>query len=104
MGSTQNVVNIGELAVVGEAFLGPGLDHHVDGLVESVTAGVDVNTDAVELLLLVAGADAEVEAAVADDVEHGHFFGDQDWVMQRQDNDRGSDPDVLRAPGDGAEE
>ena len=104
LGQHPHVFNIGELPLVGEGFLGPGLDHHVDGFVEPVAAGVNVNAHAVELLLLVTGADAEVEPAVAYDVEHGHFLGHQDGVMQRQDDNRRADADVPCTTGHRAQE
>ena len=69
-----------------------------------LAAGVDVDADAVEFLLLVAGTDAEVDTAVADDVQHGDFLGDEDGVVQGQDDYGGADADVLGASGDGAEE
>ena len=68
LGKHPDIIDVGEPAVVGEGLFGPGLDHHIDGLVEPVTAGVYVDAHAVELLLLVPCADAEVEPAVAHDV------------------------------------
>ena len=97
LGSTQRSSDVGVLAVVGEPFLGPGLDDHVDGFLEPLAAGVDVDADAVEFLLLVAGADAEVEAAVADHIQHGDFLGDEDGVVQGQDDYGGADADVFGA-------
>ena len=76
LGEHPEVINVGVLAVVGEPFFGPGFDDDIDGFLEPLAAGIDVDAYAVELLLLVAGADSEVDAAVADDVEA--------WRLPRQ--------------------
>jgi len=104
LGEHPEVIDVGVLAVVGEAFLGPCLDDDIDGFLEPFAAGVDVDAHAVELLLLITSADAEVDASVADHIQHGHFLGHQDGIVQGQDDDRSADADVFGASGDGAEE
>ena len=98
------VIDVGELAVIRDALFRPRLNHHVHGFLEPLPAGVDVHAQAVELLLLVAGADAEVDSAPAEHVQHGYFFGHQDGVVERQDDDRRADADVLRAAHHRAQE
>ena len=57
------VINAGVLAVEGKAFFCPRLDDYVNGLIEAFPAGVYVYSQAVEFLLLVTRADAEIDAA-----------------------------------------
>ena len=104
LGKHPQIVHVGELSVVGELLLGPGLDHHVHGLVEPFPALVDVHADAFKLLALIAGSDAQVKAPAADDVQHGDLFGYQYRVVQGQDNHGRADSDILGAPGHGAQE
>ena len=80
-GQHPHVVNAGEFAVIGESLFSPGFDDDVDSLLEPFAAGVDVHPHAFELLALVTGADAEVDAAAAYYVQHGHFLGHQHRVM-----------------------
>ena len=51
--------------------------------------------------ILVAESDAEVEAAVGEDVDGGGVFGDPDCIVQRQQQDPGADPDASGQAGDG---
>ena len=88
----------------GQPLLGPSLDDYVNGFLVTLAAGVYVYPQAVELLLLVARADTEIDAAVADYVQHRHFFGHQYRVVQRQNDYGGSDADVLRPSGHRAQE
>ena len=67
--------------------------------IKPLSAGVDVNAETVEFLSLVAGPDAQVEAATADDVDHRSFFRHQDGVVQGQHHYGGADSDVLGAAG-----
>ena len=52
-----------------------------------------VDAEALELLDLVAKADAEIEPAVGEDVDGGGVLGDADGVVQREEQDPGADPD-----------
>ena len=67
--------------MIGESLFSPGFYDDVDTLLEPFAAGVDVNPHAFELLALVTGADAEVDAAAANYVQHGDFLGHQYRVM-----------------------
>ena len=52
----------------------------------------------------VTGSEAQVEAAVGDQIHRCALLGDLRRVMQRCDDDRGSEPDALRAGGNGGGE
>ena len=92
------VVDVGVLAVEGETFLGPGPGYYLHCFLEPFPALLHVDAYAVELLALIACADAEVEASPADDVEHGRLFSHQNRVVQGQHDHSGADADPL-GPG-----
>ena len=104
LGHHQQVVHVGELAVVGKPLFRPGFDDHVYRFREPLPALLHIHADTVEFLPLVTGADAEVEPSAADDVQHGRFFGHQYGIMQRQDDHRSADADARGAGGDRAQE
>ena len=85
--------------MVGQGFFGPGFADDIDSLVEPFPARIDVDPHAVEFLALVAGADAEVEAAAANDINHRGFFSNHDWIVQGQHNYGGADADILGPSG-----
>jgi len=68
LGQDQQVVNVGEFAVVRQPFFGPGFYDYVDRLSKTLTALIDIDSDTVELLPLVTSADTEVETPTADDI------------------------------------
>ena len=86
----------------GQPFLRPGTDHDVNRLPEAIAGLINICSDAVELLTLVATADAKVEAAATDDVNRRSLFGGQDGVVERQNIDRRADPHPFGASGNGA--
>ena len=88
--------------MVGEGFLGPSFDDHVDGFLEPLAAGVYIHANAVKLLPLVTGADAEIDPSVAEDVQHGDFFSHQDRIVQGKNDHGRPDADVLGAGGNRA--
>jgi hypothetical protein len=49
-------------------------------------------------------AEAELDAAVGEQVEGGHLFRDARWMVGGQLDDAVAEPDVLRALAGGAEE
>jgi len=74
-----------------------GLADHVDRLVEPRGRLVLRDAEAGKLVRAVALADAEIEAAVRQQVEGRGLLGDQHRVMPRQHDDRGAEPDALGA-------
>ena len=104
LGQNPDIVDVGEIAVVGKCLLGPCLDDDVDGLLEAVAAGVDIDANAFKLLALVAGADTKIEPTATDDVQHRDFFCHQNRIVQGQDNYGGADAYVGGSPGYGAQE
>ncbi|KJY45469.1 hypothetical protein VR46_14610 [Streptomyces sp. NRRL S-444] len=99
----------GQLAEVleGEQFtlelrvlLGPeGGAQRVQGLVEEGSAAGEVGAEDLELLLHVAGADAEDQPAAREVVEGGVLLGAEQRVAQAQDRDVAQQADVLGDPG-----
>ena len=62
------------------------------------------NSQGLKFRLEPAGADADDEASTRDNVDGGEFFGEEDWVAQRQHDDTAGDADALgasRDPGEG---
>ena len=53
---------------------------------------------------IAAGADAELQPAVDQDVEHGRVLGDTDRLFERQRDDAGAEADGRRARSDMGEE
>ena len=69
----------------------------------SVASSIGI-AEARELRLAVALADAEVEAAVGEEVERGDLLGEQHRVVPGQHHHGGAEPYALRAAGEVAQE
>ena len=64
-----------ELALEGDAFLGPGGQDHLDVLAETGVALLRRDGEGVELHALEAPAGAPVDPTAGQDVEQGHLLG-----------------------------
>ena len=81
---------------------GIGLDIHRLRLIR-------IDTEIVEFMRRGAAADADLDAAAAQMIEHADFFGEPQWMMRRQHIDQRAETDAARAlaaaarntPGDG---
>jgi len=82
-------------AIVAEEILGEGTVEDVAELLGHLEIGVDVDTEALELIGLVAGADAKHQAPVRQRVGGGDLGREPGRVVERQDDDRGAEPDPL---------
>ena len=91
-------------AVVGEGFLGPGLLHDFERLIEPLAAFRIGNPIGGVAARIAAAPGAENEAAAADLVDCRAFLGKAQRVVQRQNVDGGADLDPFGArrdlPGD----
>ena len=82
-------------------FGGPRPDQDREGLVEALPALDLGDAVALELDRAVAAADADVETAAAEDVDHRQLFGQPDRIVEGQDGGGQADPHALRAHGGG---
>ena len=83
-----------------ERFSRPGKLDDVELFVEDLVTFFDVDTEAIELVSLVAAADAPFDSAFRKNVEHGDFFCDPERMHEGKDGDRGADLDRARARGE----
>ena len=82
----------------------PGLAQERQGLVEALGRLLDGDAEARELRRAVALADAEIEAAVGQEIERGDLLGQQHRVVPGQHHHRRAEPYALGAAGKVAQE
>ena len=87
------------LAVVAEEILGKGEIEDVAELLGHLEIVFDVDAEPLEFVGLVAGADAEHQPPVRQRVGGRDLGGEPRRVVERQDHDRGAEPDLLRDRG-----
>ena len=85
-GIQVDVTEAVELAVVGDAVLGPEPLDDVDALLEPGAALVHAHAEDLELLGDEGAAEAHVETAVAEVVQHRQLGGELDRVVERRDH------------------
>ena len=83
------------LALVIDALLLQQLEQQRQRLLLHVAAVVELEPEAVELVLAIARAEAEHEAPVAQNVEERGVLGDAHRIAERQRHNRGADLDAL---------
>src|SRR5262245_25538771 len=88
------------LALVGERLPLERLEDDVDGLVPALAPLVELEAEALELVLLVAAPEADVEAAAAHHVERRDLFRDHQWMVQGHHDDDRDYTEPRRLPGD----
>ena len=93
-----------EASLVGHAVLGPEPRDDVDAFLEARAALVHAHAEHLELLRDEGAAEAHVEAAVAEVVEHRQLGGELDGVVEGGDDRARDRPDPRRAGGDGGQE
>src|SRR5579885_956399 len=97
----HDVLEMEEAAVVREALArGEGARHDVERLLEARLGLLRRDLEALELGVAVALADAEVEAAVAEQVEGGGLLGEQHRIVPGQHHHRGAEPERRGARGE----
>jgi len=87
------------LALVAEEIPGEGAVEDVAELCGHLEIGLDVDAEPLEFVGLVAGADAEHQAPVRQRVGGGDLGREPCRVVERQDHDRGAEPDLLSNRG-----
>ena len=90
-----------ELALVGDLLLRPGLEDDVEALGQHLAALVHRHAEADELVRLVGAADAEVEAAVREDVDEREVGRRAQGMIEGDRAHRHADAHLLGALGDG---
>jgi hypothetical protein len=94
-------VEPGELALDRDLVLRPETTDDLRALGRPRGALLSRNAERLELVRRVALAEAEIEAAVRDDVDERHVLGDAHGVLERHQQDERADADPLRHGGDG---
>lgn len=81
---------VGELLpAVAERIAAPGLDQNLQLLVEPPAAGSEIDSEVLELHLAVTRRDAEREAAVAEQIDHGGVLGHAQRIVEGKDHHPG---------------
>ena len=101
MGTTQEILELVEVAFVGKLFLSPSLEDDFEAFVEAAPAFAEVHPEAFVDKGEGGASDAEVQPPLADVVEGGDFLGHTHRVAQRQHLHRQPDTHTLGAGGDG---
>ena len=83
--------------------LGPQAAHHLEELVAARAAVLPLVAAALDLFLVPADADAEIEAAVGQPVERADFLGGVDRVALGDERDAGAEAHLGRGRGEEAE-
>ncbi len=83
------------LAVIAEEVLGKGTVEDVAELFGHLQIGFDIDAEPLEFVGLVAGADAEHQAPVRQRVGSCDLGREPCRVVERQDDDRGAEPDLF---------
>ncbi len=97
LGIHRHVVEGPELALVIKR-LGcrPGLGQHMHGFLETLVGLGHREVQAVKLTPLIATADAQVQAAVTEQIDCRGLLGQLDGIVKRQNRHRGGQPDGVR--------
>src|SRR6266850_648538 len=81
-----------ELAVVRERTALEGQQEDVHGLLPPVAARGELQAEPLELVVLIAAPEADVDPAAGQQVERGDLLGDNQRMVQRHHDDRRPDP------------
>ena len=90
-----HVLEIVALALEAELLAGEGALQHLDSLVGQRHAARDRHAEAAELVRRVAHADAHLDPAAADIVEHREILGEPDRMVERQQADIAREAHML---------
>jgi hypothetical protein len=100
LGTTREVVDVVEAAVIAEALLRPRQPDDVERLVEARAVVGQRHAEPVELGGNRAAADAELQPAARQQVRRRRLLGAAQRMVQGQQRHRGADADAPRALGD----
>ena len=101
-GGDGGLVDVVELAVVGEGFAFPCFEDDFQGFLETLAAFFVGDAHDVVGAGVAAAADSELETSFANLVDGGGFFGDAEGAYEGEDLDGHADAHALGAGGDGA--
>ena len=85
-----------ELPVVGERLALEGLEDDVDRLLPAHAAGRQLQTEALELVVLVAAPEPDVDPAAGQQIQRGDLLGDDQRMVERDHDDGGAHPQPRR--------
>src|ERR1700758_5046378 len=88
------------LALVVPAMAMPGVKHQADRLLDDVAPAVEILAQSLELIRPIAGADAQPDTAIAEDVDERGALYDPDRVVERQRDDGGANIDTAGLGGE----
>ena len=103
-GSDGQVSHLVELAVEAEVVLRPQSQDDVQGLLGAHVPGVEVDVEVAVLVVCRAAPHAEVQPALAQHIQHGALFSQEDGVVEGQDADAGANAYLAGAAGDVAKQ
>src|SRR5579871_3659544 len=83
------------LALVVPAMAVPGVKHKADRLLDDVAPSVEILAQSLELIRPIAGADAQPDTTIAEDVDERGVLDDADRVVERQRDDGGANIDTA---------
>src|SRR5688572_6637797 len=92
--------NLENLALVGERLAFERLHQDVDRLVPALSARIELETEALELVALVAAAEPDVDASAGEQVERRDLLGDDQGMMYREHDHRRAHPQLRGLRGD----
>ena len=82
--------NLEELAVVGERLAVERLEDDVDGLFPARPGAVELQPEPLELVVLVAAPEPDIDAPARQLVQRGNLLRDDERMVQRHDDDGGA--------------
>src|SRR5215510_9180938 len=82
-----------ELPGVTERLTGEGLQDDVDRLLPARPAALQIETEALELVGLIAAPEAHIDAPAGQEIQRRNLLGDHQGMVERHYDDRGADPD-----------
>src|SRR5205085_1995003 len=80
-----------DLSVVREGLTGKGFQDDVDRLFPARARAVELEPEALELVVLVAAAEADVHAPAREEIERRDLFGDDERMVEWDHDDGGAD-------------
>src|SRR5262249_46204895 len=83
-----------ELAVVAERTALEGLQEDVDRLFPARATALELETEALELVWLIAAPESDVEPAAGQEIQGGDLLGDHQGMVERHDDDGRPDADA----------
>jgi hypothetical protein len=103
LGSREHLVKLEELAFVGDAVFGPGLQNYVQGFLADVAPAVKVHLPAQEFVAGYSGAGAKLNPSSGQMIQHRHILGQAYRMMERQLVNHHTEPHGAGCPRQGGQ-